>query len=154
MGSRTNFGIATYWRNDLSNICTIMPSLSQKYFYPEDVQRGIIDNVKIDIQEVVKDVSGWEGDSWTKTAQEYLPTIILLQSDSSDRGSFVINYLKADNGKVFYRVFSFDEYKSADITEIEKNLRNEMQSGISDNHTKEEADLIKSLLITILIINF
>ena len=146
MGSRTNFGIATYHHNDLSNTCIIMPSLSQKYFYPEDVQRGIINNVKIDIHEVVKDVSGWEGDSWDETAQDYLPTIILLQGISSNRGSFVINYLKADNGKVFYRVFPFDEYKTANITEVEKDLINEMQSGISVEHTKKNDDLINSLL--------
>jgi len=144
MGSRTNFGISTYRLNDLSNTCTIMPSLSQKYFYPENVQRGIIDNVKIDIQEVVKDVSGWEGDDWNHTAQEYLPTIILLQGEGSDRGSFVINYLNEDD--LYYRVFSFDEYKAIDVDELEDILRDEMKDGVPMEHPQEHENLIKSLL--------
>ena len=146
MGSRTNFGIATYRRNDLSNTCTIMPSLSQKHFYPEDVQRGIIDNVKIDIQEVVKGVLGWEGDNWSKTVQKYLPTIVLLQGEGSKRGSFVINYLKGNDDKVYYRVFSFDDYKTVDIQALEEFLFIEMGSRVSIEHTKEHDDLIKSLL--------
>jgi len=146
MGSRTNFGIDTYRRNDLSNTCIIMPSLSQKYFYPENVKMGIIDNVKIDIQEVVKDVTGWEGDSWNKTAQEHLPTIILLQGYESEKGSFVINYLISDDKEIYYRVFSFDEYKTINIYDVEKSLFDEMKSGISSEHLKEHEYLINSLL--------
>ena len=146
MGSRTNFGIATYRNDDLSNICTIMPSMSLKYFYPENVQRGIIDSVKIDIHEVVNDVSGWEGDDWRHTAQEYLPTIILLQGDGSHRGSYVINYVKSDRGEIYYRVFSFEEYKNVDVDEIEETLKSEMESRVSSEHTKEHQDLINSLI--------
>ena len=120
--------------------------MSQKYFYPDNVKRAIIDNVKIDIQEALRDVSGWEGDSWSKTAQEYLPTIILLQADGSEKGSFVINYLISDNEEIYYRVFSFEEYKTVNITEIETSLINEMKSGISSKHSKEHKNLINSLL--------
>jgi hypothetical protein len=147
MGSRTNFGIATYRQNDLSNICIIMPSMSQKYFYPGNVRRAIIDSVKIDIQEALKDVSGWEGDTWRKTAQEYLPTVILLQADGSEKGSFVINYLKSDKGKIYYRIFSFEEYKTVDIDKIETDLIKEMKSGVPSVHSKEHEDLIYLLLI-------
>ena len=147
MGSRTNFGISTYHHNDLSNQCTIMPSLSMKYFYPEKVKEAIIDNVKIDIQKVVESVSGWEGDSWDYTAQEYLPTILLLQGDSSNLGSFVVNYKKADGGEIYYCVFSFDEYKNADISQIEKDLDAEIAIGGSIiEHTKSHEDLIKKLI--------
>ena len=146
MGSRTNFGISTYRRNDLSNICTIMPSMSQKYFYPENIKRAIIDNIKIDIQEALRDVSGWEGDNWSKTAQEYLPTIILLEADGSEKGSFVINYLISDKNEIYYRIFSFEEYKTIDIDKIEEILYKEMKSGISYEHSKEHKDLINSLL--------
>ena len=146
MGSRTNFGIATYRGNELFNTCVIMPSLSQKYFFPENIQRAIIDNVKIDIQEALRDVSGWEGDSWTKTAQEYLPTIILLQGDGSEQGSFVINYLVSDDGKIYYRIFSFEEYKTIDINELENSLLDEMKSGVLSEHSEEHEKLINSLL--------
>jgi hypothetical protein len=147
MGSRTNFGIATYRHNDLSNTCIVMPSMSQKYFYPTDVQRAIIDNAKIDIQKALESVSGWEGDSREKTAQEYLPTIILLQGDGSKKGSFVINYLKSDSGEIYYRIFSFKEYKTVDINEIETALTKEAESGIPSKHSEEHENLIRSLLI-------
>lgn len=147
MGSRTNFGISTYRHNDLSNQCIIMPSLSMKYFYPQNVKNAIIDNVKIDIQKAVEDVSGWEGDSWNHTAQEYLPTVILLQGSSSDRGSFVINYVKDDRNNIYYRVFSFSEYMDADINQIEKDLGDEMKIGRPIiEHTKEHEDLIENLI--------
>ncbi len=147
MGSRTNFGISTYRHNDLSNQCIIMPSMSMKYFYPENVKNAIIDDVKIDIQKAVADVSGWEGDSWQHTAQEYLPTIILLQGETSNRGSFVINYVKDDRNNIFYRVFSFSEYKDANIGQIEKDLRDEMQIGHAIiEHTNEHENLIKNLI--------
>ncbi len=97
---------------------------------------------------MVEDVSGWEGDNWQHTAQEYLPTVILLQGSSSNRGSFVINYVKDDRNNVFYRVFPFSEYKDADINEIEKDLRDEMQIGHAIiEHTKEHEDLIKNLIL-------
>lgn len=145
MGSRTNFGISTYRHNDLSNICIIMPSLSMKYFYPQNVQKGIIDDTNIDILKVVKDVSGWEGDDSTHTAQEYLPTVILLQGSSSNRGSYVINYLKDDNN-IYYRVLSFSDYKTINIDQIEKDLRAEMQIGQIVEHEKEHEDLIRNLI--------
>ncbi|MBN9300297.1 MULTISPECIES: hypothetical protein [Dysgonomonas] len=146
MGSRTNFGISTYRHNDLSNICIIMPSLSMKYFYPQNVQKGIIDDTNIDILKVVEAVSGWEGDDITHTAQEYLPTVILLQGSSSNRGSFVINYLKDDRGNIFYRVLSFSDYKTANIDQIEKDLRDEMQIGQIVEHGKELDNLIRNLI--------
>lgn len=147
MGSRTNFGISTYRHNDLSNQCIIMPSMSMKYFYPQNVQKGIIDEVNIDILKVVEDVIGWEGDNWEHTAQEYLPTIILLQGSSSNRGSFVINYVKDDRSNIYYRVFSFLEYKNVNIRQIEKDLRDEIQIGRAIiDHTKEHEDLIRNLI--------
>ena len=146
MGSRTNFGIAVYHYDDLSNICVIMPSLSMKYFYPKDVQRGIVDNVKIDINEVLKDVSGWEGDSHLITRQNNLPTIIVLQGCDSTRGSFVFNYILAD-GKVYYRLFPFEIYKTVNIEEVEESLGKEAESGISITHTEEHEALKNQILI-------
>lgn len=146
MGSRTNFGIAVYHYDDLSNICVIMPSLSMKYFYPKNVQRGIVDNVKIDINEVLKDVSGWEGDSSRITHQEYLPTIIVLQGEDSTRGSFVFNYLLV-GGRVYYRLFPFDIYKTVNIEEVEDSLWKEAKSGISIAHTEEHEALRKNILL-------
>lgn len=146
MGSRTNFGIAVYHYDDLSNICVIMPSLSMKYFFPKDVQRGIIDNTKIDINEVVKDVSGWEGDSHKITRQNNLPTIILLQGCDSTRGSFVFNYLLVD-GEVYYRLFPFEIYKTVNVEEVEESLWKEAKSGISIAHTEEHEALKKQILI-------
>ena len=147
MGSRTNFGISTYHHNDLGNQCTIMPSLSMKYFYPENIKNAIIDNVKIDIQKAVEDVSGWEGDSWQHTAQEYLPTIILLQGSGSDMGSFVVNYKIDDKDNIFYRVFSFLEYKEVDTRQIEEDLDNEIQLGRAIiEHSKEHEELIINIM--------
>ncbi|OJX63103.1 MAG: hypothetical protein BGO84_14460 [Dysgonomonas sp. 37-18] len=117
-----------------------------KYFYPQNVQKGIIDDTNIDILKVVEAVSGWEGDDITHTAQEYLPTVILLQGSSSNRGSFVINYLKDDRGNIFYRVLSFSDYKTANIDQIEKDLRDEMQIGQIVEHGKELDNLIRNLI--------
>jgi hypothetical protein len=148
MGSRTNFGIATYRHDDLSNIVIIMPSMSQKYFYPQNVKDAIIDNVKIDIQKVLEDVSDWEGDSWTHTAQEYMPTIILLQGSGSYRGSFVVNYLKnEDSDIIYYRVFSFEKYKEINLVNVDKVIQFECENEVTtEQHTKEEEMLINRLL--------
>lgn len=144
MGSRTNFGISFYHHDDLTNTTTIMPSLSMKYFYPQNVQKAIIDNVKIDIHAALWDVSGWEGDDSRHTAQEHLPTVLLMQGSGSTKGSFVVNYVIGENGVRYYRVFPFFAYRKINIAALGKELWAEAKS--EREPTKGEQEFIRALL--------
>ena len=144
MGSRTNFGILVSCNGDLNNTVIIMPSMSWKYFYPSQVKDAIKGKNDIDFKEIFTDASGWEGDSPEIINQEYLPTVVIL-SDSDNYDGHVINYI-TEGQSVYFRVFTFDQYKNVNISALEDILIDERAKDISFSHLKVHINLIRDIL--------
>ena len=135
MGTRTTFSLYTYCNNDVNNLCCLIPSIKWKYFRPNQIQEAIIDERTFDIQKAFKDVSGWEGDHLMNYSAAYLPTIVLLEGDRSNLGSWVFLFLKEEE-KIAIRCFTFNDFKTCNISKVEEELGKEIEGHQSEESKK------------------
>ena len=148
MGSRTTFSLYGYCHNDVNNLTYLIPSIKWKYFYPESIKEAILDERTFDPQIAFKETSGWEGDPLMNYSSEYLPTIVLLEGDGSNKGSFVFLFLKKDR-KIAIRCFTFSDFKKCPTYKVEEELRKEIE-GLQSEESKRVVGEFKGIAEEIL----